>query len=125
MRFLERYLRGKHEQVWADLRGLVPEVRDDAHLADARSVAEETMRRVRNNVEVLRTRLEKAGYRFKEPDRAHVPPAPDIAVQLDKFERQQDSRCPFTTSTRWSAPSTSPNPGSSSSTGTTVTINLP
>ncbi|MEV4753639.1 hypothetical protein AB0J86_00765 [Micromonospora sp. NPDC049559] len=88
MKFLERYLRGEHEQVWADLRGLGPDVRDETYLADGRSVAEETMRRVRNNVEVLRTRLDNAGYRFKEPDRAHLPPPPDIAVQLDKFERQ-------------------------------------
>ncbi|GAB3186883.1 hypothetical protein GCM10027259_52190 [Micromonospora palomenae] len=69
MSFLDRYLRGEHDQVWADLRGLGPEVCDVAYLADARGVAEETMRRVRHNVEVLRTRLDQAGYRFKDPPR--------------------------------------------------------
>jgi hypothetical protein len=84
---LERYLRGEHEQVWADLCELGPDVRDEAHLADARGVAKETMRRVRSNVEVLSTRLDEAGYRFKEPDRVHVPPAPDAGVHLDTFEK--------------------------------------
>lgn len=86
--FLERYLRGEHEQVWADLRELGPSVREDEVLEDARGVAVETMRRVRHNVEVLRRRLEEAGYRFKEPGQVHVPPEADVTVQLDRFEKR-------------------------------------
>jgi hypothetical protein len=86
--FLQRYLRGEHEQVWADLRDLGPSVRADEVLEDARGVAMETMRRVRHNVEVLRGRLEDAGYRFKEPGHAHVPPEADVTVQLHRFEER-------------------------------------
>jgi hypothetical protein len=86
--FLERYLRGEHDQVWADLRGLGPSVREDAVLEDARSVAVETMRRVRHNVEALHRRLDDAGYRFNVPSRAHVPPDADVMARLDRFEEQ-------------------------------------
>jgi hypothetical protein len=85
--FLQRFLRGEYEQVWADLRDLGPAVRGDV-LEDANSVAVETMRRVRHNVEVLRRRLDDAGYQFKEPSRAHVPPEADVTAQLDRFERR-------------------------------------
>ncbi|MBL7252704.1 hypothetical protein [Paractinoplanes lichenicola] len=84
MTFLDRYLRGDHEQVWADLRELGPEARTD----DARAVAIETMRRVRRNVEAVRARLDAAGYAFQEPDQAHVPPTPEADAELDVFEQQ-------------------------------------
>lgn len=86
--FLQRYLRGDHEQVWADLRELGPSVRGDEVLDEARSVAVETMRRVRCNVEAVRRRLDDAGYRFQEPDRVHVPPPADAGEQLDRFEQR-------------------------------------
>jgi len=83
---LQRYHDGEHEQVWADLRELGPAVRDDGVLDDARMVAVETMRRVRHNVEVLRRRLDDAGYRFKDPGRVHLPPPTDVTARLDRFE---------------------------------------
>ncbi|WP_327009659.1 hypothetical protein OHA72_21985 [Dactylosporangium sp. NBC_01737] len=88
MSFLQRYLRGEHEQVWADLRELGPSVRGEEVFEDAHGVAVETMRRVRSNVEAVRRRLDDAGYRFKEPDRVHVPPPADAGDQLDNFEQR-------------------------------------
>jgi hypothetical protein len=88
MTYLERFLRGEHEQVWADLRDLGPAVRQTDVLADAQSVAVETMRRVRHNVEVLHRRLGDAGYLFKDPGRAHVPPGEDATARLDDFEER-------------------------------------
>lgn len=88
MSFLERYLRGEHEQVWGELRELGPTVRDEEFLEDARNVAAETMRRVRCNVGLLHRRLGEAGYRFKQPQDVHVPPEADVAVRLDSFEER-------------------------------------
>jgi hypothetical protein len=86
--FMQRYLRGERDQVWADLRNLGSSVRHDGVLDDARSVASETMRRVRDNVEILRRRLDDTGYLFKHPSRAHIPPDTDVEARLDRFEEQ-------------------------------------
>jgi hypothetical protein len=85
---LDRYLGGDREQVWAELRALGPIERGHTQYDDARGVAEATMRRVRGNVEVVRTRLIDAGYQLMAQDRAHVPPAADAGAQLDAFERK-------------------------------------
>jgi hypothetical protein len=60
--FLERYTAGEHEQVWDDLLALGARVRDERVSADALSVARETMRRARHNIETLVPRLEEVGY---------------------------------------------------------------
>lgn len=71
MTYLARYLAGEHRQVWADLRALGPDVRREPVLSDARAVAEETMRRVRRNLEVIEARLRAMGYDFASyPDGA-------------------------------------------------------
>jgi hypothetical protein len=71
MTYLSRYLAGEHRQVWAELQALGPGVRRDPVLPDARAVAEETMRRVRRNLEVLGARLRELGYDFASyPDGA-------------------------------------------------------
>jgi hypothetical protein len=72
----------------AELRALGPIERGHAQYDDARAVAAETMRRVRGNVEVVRTRLIDAGYQLVAQDRAYVPPAADAGAQLDAFERK-------------------------------------
>ena len=64
MTYLQRYLAGEHEQVWADLRALGTDVRQQPVGDDARAVAAETMRRVRRNCERIITRLQAAGYVF-------------------------------------------------------------
>ena len=77
---LDLYRRGQHEQVWTELVGAA------SPGADARAVAEETMQRVRENVERLRGGLPEIGYRFARPDAVLVPPAPDAVAQLDRLE---------------------------------------
>jgi hypothetical protein len=53
MIYLERYLVGEHEQVWAELVALGEAVRDEPVYSDALVVARETMRRARWNIETL------------------------------------------------------------------------
>jgi len=62
--YLERYLAGECEQVWADLMALGAQVRDESVYADALAVAREAMRRARYNIELLIPRLEAIGYQF-------------------------------------------------------------
>jgi hypothetical protein len=61
---LARYQAGEHEQVWAELTALGVAVREPPLYDDAWSVAQETMRRVRHNIEILIPRLEALGYTF-------------------------------------------------------------
>jgi hypothetical protein len=60
--FLERYLAGEYEPVWAELLALGAQVRGALVYADALAVARETMRRARHNIEVLIPRFEAVGY---------------------------------------------------------------
>jgi len=60
--YLERYLQGDHEQVWAQLQSMGEQVRDEPVYSDAVAVARETMLRVRQNIELLIPRLEALGY---------------------------------------------------------------
>ncbi|WIG60783.1 MAG: hypothetical protein OJF49_003531 [Ktedonobacterales bacterium] len=62
--YLERYLAGERERVWAELLALGARVRDEPVYSDALAVARETMRRARHNIEVLIPRLEEIGYYF-------------------------------------------------------------
>lgn len=62
--YLERYLNGEHEQVWAELQALGEGVRAEPVYEDALAVARETMRRARHNVEMLIPRLVAVGYQF-------------------------------------------------------------
>jgi hypothetical protein len=87
VRHLERYLDGQHEQVWTELVGIGPSIRDDPEeWADARAVAEETMRRVRANVARLREGLPAIGYEFANPDGVLVDPTDDVRAELDRLE---------------------------------------
>src|SRR5579864_157836 len=61
---LRRYLAGDHEAVWADMMALGARVREAPYLDDASAVARETMRRARQNVELLVRRLDQIGYTF-------------------------------------------------------------
>jgi hypothetical protein len=65
MTYLSRYLAGEHRQVWADLQALGEDVRREPVLSDARAVAEETMHRVRRNVEKIEARLRALEYDFE------------------------------------------------------------
>jgi hypothetical protein len=84
---LERYLDGQHVQVWTEMLGIGSEIREDAELcAEARSIAEETMRRVRDNVAGLERALPEIGYRFANPDAVLVAPRADAAAEIDRLE---------------------------------------
>src|SRR5262245_2042430 len=64
MSYLDRYLAGEYEQVWAELVALDGVVREEPIYSDALAVARETMRRVRWNIETLIPRLIAIGYQF-------------------------------------------------------------
>ena len=61
---LERYQNGEQREVWRDLVVLGERVRDAEYFDDAQAIAAETMRRARQNVESIITKLEKLGYEF-------------------------------------------------------------
>jgi hypothetical protein len=61
---LDRYRDGDCEAVWSDLERLGDAVHQEQYLADARAVAEETMKRVRHNAELVASRLAELGYEF-------------------------------------------------------------
>ena len=106
--FLSRYRAGEHEQVWADLVALGPDVRKPRYRSEAIEVARETMRRVDANVRTVVNRLHMLQYRFKtkamwldevagilqsvEPHLsdhevgAHVPPGPDAIRHIQDLE---------------------------------------
>jgi hypothetical protein len=105
--YLDRYLSGEREQVWADLLALGPAVRDEPVYPDALAVARETMRRVRHNIELLIPRLRDIGYHFyryghdifpewsqDEADEVqrlepvYVPPPPDTADLIAAIEQK-------------------------------------
>ncbi len=62
MNYLERYTNGEHEQVWDDLLALGAAMREKEVYPDALAVARETMRRVRQNIELLINRLVQIGF---------------------------------------------------------------
>ena len=64
--FLQRYRDGEREAVWRDLLTLGEGVQDKLCFDDAYDVACETMTRVRANVELLISSLDKIGYQFRQ-----------------------------------------------------------
>jgi hypothetical protein len=74
MRYLNRYLAGEYEAVWAELRAMGPEVITSPHAGDARAVADALMSRVKANLERIAGDLAKLGYQFGTADgpSAHI-----------------------------------------------------
>jgi hypothetical protein len=64
MSYLERYTGGEYESVWEELQALGSAVRQEPLYSDALAVARETIRRVRQNIEVLINRLVQIGFTF-------------------------------------------------------------
>jgi hypothetical protein len=64
MSYLERYTNGEYEQVWDNLLALGAQVREEQVYPEALAVAQETMRRVRQNIELLINRLVQVGFIF-------------------------------------------------------------
>jgi len=64
MTYIERYTNGEFEPVWDDLLALGAKVREEQVYPDALAVARETMRRVRQDIELLINRLVQIGFIF-------------------------------------------------------------
>jgi hypothetical protein len=104
--YLERYRAGECQQIWAELLAEGAAIREEPLASDAWAVAQETMRRVRHNLELLIPRLQTLGYRFGEIPHApghpseiwerdfvkaypvFQPPPPNIARILDELEQR-------------------------------------
>jgi hypothetical protein len=95
--YLERYLAGEHEAVWAELTALGPLVSGTPLHAETRAVARATMSRARANVETLVQRLTALGYRFTS-DVLGPPPtpfAPPTAESLAALRALEDEYGPL------------------------------
>jgi hypothetical protein len=84
--WLERYRAGECTEIWAALTALEPSVREGDAAPHAEAVVVETMSRVRTNVETLAERLRVAGYRFEQPEQAHVPPTPALVEEIGALD---------------------------------------
>jgi hypothetical protein len=85
--FHERYCEGECEQVWEELLAYGDNIRREHLFADAMAVAQETMLRVRENIQTLITRLHSIDYQFRNPEYAHVAPKPDVQNHLARLEQ--------------------------------------
>lgn len=86
--FLERYLNGECHQVWAEMLALGAQIRDEPYYSDAWAVAQETMRRVKFNIEMLVERLQHLGFQFEYPDHVLTPLPPEILEEIEMFEQE-------------------------------------
>lgn len=104
--YLERYLTGECQPVWDELLAQGAAIRQEPLESLAWAVAQETMRRVRHNIELLIPRLRALGYRFGEiPPNDYFdseewereftkaspifqPPPPETARVLDELEQR-------------------------------------
>ena len=103
--YLERYLKGECQPVWDELLAQGAAIRQEPLASEAWAVAQETMRRVRHNIELLIPRLHALGYRFgelpthefdwerweREFTKAYPifqPPPPETARVLDELEQR-------------------------------------
>jgi hypothetical protein len=101
--YLERYLAGERERVWAELRAVGEGVREPPLYTDALAVARATMRRARHNIELLIPQLEAIGYQFgyawavsdgSQAGHRHnvawrgpfLPPPPDTSMRLHELQ---------------------------------------
>lgn len=64
--YLTQYLNGQYEAVWDSLTALGDLRGDEETRIAAMSVAQETMRRVKTNIQTLAERLTGFGFRFGE-----------------------------------------------------------
>lgn len=98
--FLQRYDRGEREAVWAELAALGDRVREPETYDDAVAVARETMRRARQNIEILIPRLHELGYAFTYP-KPLEPPVRNAAGQLRKLEGVLQGPVPLSLRAWW------------------------
>jgi hypothetical protein len=83
--YLERYRAGECQQVWAELLAQGAGIREEPLASEAWAVAQETMRRVRHNIELLIPRLQALGYRFGKAQRVSTRMVIIDPSRLDEF----------------------------------------
>ena len=86
MSLLSRYISGEYEAVWDEINGYGDLSPDTPRYKEVSEVVEETMRRVRKNIEILYKKLLDIDYRFVEPDRAWMPVDSDITEDIAELE---------------------------------------
>ncbi len=86
MTYLERYLNGEHEAVWAELVSLGEGIEDADIYPDALAVTTEIVCRSKQNLETLIERLRTIDYRFMNPH--PIAPAPTDPEMIATFERE-------------------------------------
>jgi hypothetical protein len=88
MSWLGRHRGGECAAVWNELAELGSAVRHGVAFAEARAVADETMRRVKDNIDILVPPLSALGYRFNGPNATHVAPRSDVEQRLRSIEQR-------------------------------------
>jgi hypothetical protein len=107
MALIDRYRKGDHEQVWDELIGLGPRVRDAAVLPDAMAVADETMLRARRNIERLIDLLPKFGWTFQHPIQGEsglavwTPPSQEAQADIAQLETEMQGPVPISIGAWW------------------------
>src|SRR5687768_7290999 len=91
--WVERYVAGEYERVWAEVVALGPRAIDPAFAPAVDALARETMQRALRNVEALTSLLPSIGWRFKFPMSGppsdlcvHARPQPDVAEKIAALE---------------------------------------
>ena len=64
MSYYDRYMKGEYQKVWTELLEFGPQIREEPLYSEAKAVVEETMRRARENIEILIERLQLINYQF-------------------------------------------------------------
>jgi hypothetical protein len=84
---VSRYQNGEFEGVWRDMVALGPDVRKEPYKKAAWAVAQETMRRTKQNIELLVERLQKLDYRFLHEELVYSPCTKKEQKALKGMER--------------------------------------
>lgn len=91
--WVERYVDGQHESVWAEVVALGARAGEPAFAADVNALARETMQRALRNVEALTSLLPSIGWRFRFPMSGppsdhcvHARPRSDVQEKIRALE---------------------------------------
>lgn len=111
MDLLKRYLAGEHRQVWDELLSSGAQVRNAALIEEANLVLRETMVRIRHNIKLLISGLERDGFELgRYPDGEQVPagydaplvpPPANVDEQIREIERLAAGPVPLSLAGFW------------------------
>lgn len=102
-RWLERYDKGEHEAVWAEIVALEDSAQDPAVAEEAMAVARAMMGRVRQNLEGIVETLKKRKYKFsvKSATKALVPPHAKVGAHIQALEKLAGGPLPLSLRAFW------------------------